>query len=186
MATHSNILAWRMPCTEAPGSLQSTGVAKSQTQLSIHVTCTSWIAQDEGQCPKGPFLAHNKCLFLLFFHSCCICLRAPQFSVWAGQSEVSILQTIKHSVPSWKTSHTKALLEQPSYARLVKAERLQTLGTTFCFPQVQTKWKPLSSGILKWPGTLEGCLGELFSYSEGSQRNDPQNYHPWSKLTLIE
>ena len=29
MATHSNILAWRIPWTEEPGGLQSMGVAKS-------------------------------------------------------------------------------------------------------------------------------------------------------------
>ena len=32
--THSNTLAWRIPRTEEPGGLQSTGVAKSRTQLS--------------------------------------------------------------------------------------------------------------------------------------------------------
>ena len=32
MATHSNILAWRIPWTEEPGRLQSMGL-KSQTQL---------------------------------------------------------------------------------------------------------------------------------------------------------
>ena len=34
MATHSNILAWRIPWTEKPGRLQSTGVTKSQTRLN--------------------------------------------------------------------------------------------------------------------------------------------------------
>ena len=33
MATHSSILAWRIPWTEEPGGLQSTGVAKSLTRL---------------------------------------------------------------------------------------------------------------------------------------------------------
>ena len=33
-ATHSSILAWRIPCTEEPGELESTGSQKSQTQLS--------------------------------------------------------------------------------------------------------------------------------------------------------
>ena len=33
MATHSNILAWRIPWTEEPGGLQSIGVSKSQTRL---------------------------------------------------------------------------------------------------------------------------------------------------------
>ena len=33
MATHSNILAWRVLWTEEPGGLQSMGSRKSQTQL---------------------------------------------------------------------------------------------------------------------------------------------------------
>ena len=32
MATHSSILAWRIPCTEEPGRLQSIG-SKSRTHL---------------------------------------------------------------------------------------------------------------------------------------------------------
>ena len=31
MATHSSILAWKMPWTEQSGGLQSVGVAKSRT-----------------------------------------------------------------------------------------------------------------------------------------------------------
>ena len=34
VATHSSILAWRIPWTEEPGGLQSMGVAKSQVQLN--------------------------------------------------------------------------------------------------------------------------------------------------------
>ena len=34
MATHSSILAWRIPLTEEPGRLQSVGVTKSRIQLS--------------------------------------------------------------------------------------------------------------------------------------------------------
>ena len=37
MATHSSILAWRIPWIEEPGKLQSMGVTKSQTRLE---TCT--------------------------------------------------------------------------------------------------------------------------------------------------
>ena len=36
MATHSSLLAWRIPWTEEPGGLQSMGVTKSQTLLSAH------------------------------------------------------------------------------------------------------------------------------------------------------
>ena len=35
MATHSSILAWRIPWTEEPGGLCIHGVAKSWMQLSI-------------------------------------------------------------------------------------------------------------------------------------------------------
>ena len=34
MATHSSILAWRIPWTEEPGGLLVCGVTKCQTQLS--------------------------------------------------------------------------------------------------------------------------------------------------------
>ena len=34
MATHSSLLAWRIPWTEEPGGLQSMGFAKSPTRLS--------------------------------------------------------------------------------------------------------------------------------------------------------
>ena len=34
MATHSSILAWKIPWTEEPGELQSMGSHKSGTQLS--------------------------------------------------------------------------------------------------------------------------------------------------------
>ena len=36
MATHSNILAWRIPWTEDPGRLSSPEACKSQTWLSMH------------------------------------------------------------------------------------------------------------------------------------------------------
>ena len=36
MATHSCILAWRIPWTEEPGGLQSTGVAKRDTTERLH------------------------------------------------------------------------------------------------------------------------------------------------------
>ena len=41
MATHTCILAWRIPWTEESGRLQSIGVTKSQTQMSdFHFYCT--------------------------------------------------------------------------------------------------------------------------------------------------
>ena len=37
METHSSILAWKIPWTEEPGSLQSIGSQKSWTRLSTHM-----------------------------------------------------------------------------------------------------------------------------------------------------
>ena len=43
MATHSSLLAWRIPWTEGPGGLQSLGVAESDTtdRLSLIHSLTS-------------------------------------------------------------------------------------------------------------------------------------------------
>ena len=43
IATHSSILAWRIPQTEEPGGLQSHGVAKSQTQQKQLSMPTQWL-----------------------------------------------------------------------------------------------------------------------------------------------
>ena len=36
MSTHSSILVWKIQWTEEPGGVQSMGVTKSQTRLSLH------------------------------------------------------------------------------------------------------------------------------------------------------
>ena len=41
MATHSRILAWRIPWTEELGGLQSMGLRKSWTRLSNYTTTTT-------------------------------------------------------------------------------------------------------------------------------------------------
>ena len=47
MATHSSILAWKIPWTEEPGGLVP-GVAKSQTQLSMCSSSSPHLVQSEG------------------------------------------------------------------------------------------------------------------------------------------
>ena len=47
MATHSSVLAWRIPWTEEPGGLQSTG-SQSRTGLS-DFTFTSWYCGCSGE-----------------------------------------------------------------------------------------------------------------------------------------
>ena len=44
MATHSSILAWRIPCTEDPGRLQSMGSQRVGTQLK-QLTCMYMIPE---------------------------------------------------------------------------------------------------------------------------------------------
>ena len=48
MAPHSSTLAWRIPCTEEPGGLQSTGSLKSQTQLNDFTFTFHFHATGEG------------------------------------------------------------------------------------------------------------------------------------------
>ena len=38
MATHSSILAWRIPWTEEPGRLQSMGSQRDRTEMTKHST----------------------------------------------------------------------------------------------------------------------------------------------------
>ena len=45
MATHSNILAWRIPQTAGTGGLQHIGSQKSLTQLSTHTYTLLYIKQ---------------------------------------------------------------------------------------------------------------------------------------------
>ena len=45
-----SILAWKTPRTEEPGRLQSTGLQKSWTRLSMHTHCGLWF-----ESPFGPF-----------------------------------------------------------------------------------------------------------------------------------
>ena len=40
MATHSSLLAWKIPQTEEPGGLQSMG-SQSRTLLSTHAQCNA-------------------------------------------------------------------------------------------------------------------------------------------------
>ena len=65
MATHSSVLAWRIPGTEEPGGLQSIGVAQSWTQLKRLSSSSSssssrlptglplWLNGKESTCQAG-------------------------------------------------------------------------------------------------------------------------------------
>ena len=40
MATYSSILAWKVPCTEEPGELQSTGLQRAEHDLETEQAST--------------------------------------------------------------------------------------------------------------------------------------------------
>ena len=60
METHSSILAWRIPGTEEPGELQSTGSQELDT--TEHSTASSLI---QPQFPKVPLSGAKKIVFTL-------------------------------------------------------------------------------------------------------------------------
>ena len=57
MATHSSILAWRIPWTEGPGGLQSMKVAESWTQLSDFTFTFHFHALEKEMAAHSSFLA---------------------------------------------------------------------------------------------------------------------------------
>ena len=55
MATHFSILAWRNPCTEEPGGLQSMGSQRLDTEwltLSLFTFNSAGTLSSQGACPK--------------------------------------------------------------------------------------------------------------------------------------
>ena len=77
MATHSSILAWRIPWIEEPGGLQSMGVTKSQTGLSTHVSHPSHQVMS-----CGTSILKRRLYFHLPFPGVCgtLCNQDPHFT----------------------------------------------------------------------------------------------------------
>ena len=65
MATHSSILAWKIPWTEEPGRLQSVGLNESDTNEHTHIHCPYFI-----QCSISGDIHKNKTFCQLTFWSC--------------------------------------------------------------------------------------------------------------------
>ena len=73
MATHSSILAWKIPRTEEPGGLQSMGVAKILTQLSDFHYTTNVLGKSRGLRVDWATNWYHCMAFCKFFvHSDCI------------------------------------------------------------------------------------------------------------------
>ena len=63
MATHSRILAWRIPQTEEPGRLQSRGLQRVRHNLTTEHACTRKL--------KITFVAHLVCTVCIYVKQNC-------------------------------------------------------------------------------------------------------------------
>ena len=59
MATHSSILAWKIPWTEEPGRAAVHGVAKSQTRLSIFTFTFHFLALEKEMATRSSVIAQR-------------------------------------------------------------------------------------------------------------------------------
>ena len=76
MATHSSILAWRIPCTEDPGGLQSMGLQRVRHDwaTNTHITNIFFLSVSIMDCHRL-----NVCVLPKFF---CWCLNPDSDSIW--------------------------------------------------------------------------------------------------------
>ena len=65
MATHSSILSWNIPWTEKPGGLQSLGVSKGRTQLTMCTHTLLTAEFHEHRDLTALFPADSQCLAVL-------------------------------------------------------------------------------------------------------------------------
>ena len=100
MATHSNILAWRIPMTEEPGGLQSMGSQRVRhnwaTKHSTAQECSPATQDDRQGAPQLSRLASLKVLQWptrgsLCFSTCSWCLRPPWNPACPSRAPVFLL-----------------------------------------------------------------------------------------------
>ena len=60
MATHSGILAWRIPWTELLGGLQSMGVARLEEEMATHSRILAWRIPGTGEPGGLPSLGSHR------------------------------------------------------------------------------------------------------------------------------
>ena len=97
MATHSSILACRIPWTEEPGGLQSKGLQKSQIPLKLLTHLRRPGKTKPKDLARGPNLQHSLCDLTFSFPLCgsqhsCLSVRVTCAS-W-------------ESIPGWSSSQT--------------------------------------------------------------------------------
>ena len=138
MATHSSILAWRIPQTEEPGGLRSIGVAKSWTRLSdFHKTMQTYshyimVLSPHFLCHQV-FIIYIPCRSVTSFWLCIIhsdlCHFFPDITLVTFFSLMEILSTCnKKTIMSMKDTISNAM-----YFGMVFPKEIYILYLCVCF-----------------------------------------------------
>ena len=105
MATHSSILAWRIPWAEEPGRLQSTGSQRVRhdwaTSLhfsSVHFTLQHLLDVPGGFSGKNPAWQCERC-------------KRCEFRSLGGEKLLEENMATHSSIPAWRTSWTEEPVE---------------------------------------------------------------------------
>ena len=145
MATHSSILAWRIPWTEKPGGLQSTGSQRVRHDWGLHFTSLCW-RSDSVYLPR---LGHKSIFVWLGLLDC---------SFWGKLAALKVILLEKAMAP-----HSSTLAWKIPWAE--KAGRLQSMGSRivrhdwetslslFTFMHWRRKWQPIPVFL---PGESQG------------------------------
>ena len=101
MATHSSVLAWRIPGLVGPDGLPFNGVAQSRTRLK-------WLSSSSSSCS---FPYHN----MLFTITCCLCYQWWPLA-WPKNFKLNLWETAFTTIPRNQPRHTSFVRKKkPSY-----------------------------------------------------------------------
>ena len=161
MATHSSILAWRIPWTEGLGGLQSTGCKESDT--------TEWLLVEQGQFTS--FLFSSSCAFLnllqhternikyrkVFASNMCLPL-PPHFPVPSPSSSLLGNLVIKHGYADHGLPEMLALMWKGQLSRVaalcamwqIAQSCLILCNPVDCNPPGSSVHRILQATILVW------------------------------------
>ena len=117
MATHTSILAWKIPYTEEPGGLQSPGLHRAGHDLAEH--STSCVKESNGDRDRQ----QRSIWILLTSHSVCtasasqpkdhashVCVSASREKLRASSPESDVFHSVIHSF--WKVRGHSMVIKQ--------------------------------------------------------------------------
>ena len=150
LATHSTVLAWKIPWTEEPGGLQSTGSQRVGHSWALHsMDLTKFhLRENEARAP-----------FFFFFNSVCFLVLKPslihflfQFSSVA-QSCLTLCDPMNRSTPGLPV-HYQLLESTPTHVHWV---------IQWCHPTISSSVIPFSSCPKSFPASGSFPMSQLFA-----------------------